>query len=648
MKYFKALLFILIFSYSSLFSLSETNYLLPSDSSSTFYNSAGLCTDPEPPYPLDSIVDLPQIYECSTSSSFSLYTDTSIYTPVSYTLSSIYSNEWCDGQGVTTAVPYGYHTESFSTCVYECADSTQIEFDGSCVTKPTCIDSEYYDSATNTCVLVPECSLGEYWDSNLLECILDPLAPDSDFDNDGTPNKCDKEFALYYPDLYNSYDCDGDSSLNGSDLDDDGDGIPDVEDSDNLLSSDDLCEGVNLSVSPVITGLSTYSLSEYRSLAMQSVTDCVYYGSQTGSWDSSLYYPDLNSNCTPDIWCYVHDTNYEACSETALSYQPVGYTYDSSVTTEAICISKVDNVVYSDSFWYQGDLTICPDSGYCYLKPLGETTTSTIEDTNTEDIDSSMDDNIDLNTTSDDLAPLLSAQNTTNKHLQDLKDKTDLQNEKIDTTNKKIDEVKEVNNKILTNNQDMNSKLTDIKANTASISSNQLITNSRLNTINDSLGTANSKLSTLSTIGLSSNEKLDGIGTGVDGTNSRLDTTNDKLDGIKDAIEGQDLNVSVGVVLDTSETNDLLQEISDKLDENSSDSSIGFLSDEIDNILNKYQIDLTSGGCASIETVSISFHGSTITFLSQATIDLLPMDAMRTIMIFLFTISALSIIFRSN
>ncbi|WP_455755929.1 hypothetical protein [Sulfurimonas sp.] len=134
-------------------------------------------------------------------------------------------------------------------------------------------------------------------------------------------------------------------------------------------------------------------------------------------------------------------------------------------------------------------------------------------------------------------------------------------------------------------------------------------------------------------------------------SNVANETTNNTLGGIRDDI------AKSNEFLENTQNNDnrrddLLTEIKDLLSSDSNSSSdsgnLDFLADSVDSILSKYTIDLTNGSCGAISTVSANILNQNVVFLSQDTIDMLPMDYMKSIVIFLFTVSALILAFRGG
>ena len=119
----------------------------------------------------------------------------------------------------------------------------------------------------------------------------------------------------------------------------------------------------------------------------------------------------------------------------------------------------------------------------------------------------------------------------------------------------------------------------------------------------------------------------DGVGDGGDGVG---DGVGDGGDGVGDGGDG---------VVDGGD---------DDGDGDEGDSSLDFLSDEMGNILNKYSFNFSNGSCGSLSPIIFNFRGRSITILSQAHINLLPVENMKMIIIFLFTFAALSIVFRTS
>ena len=149
------------------------------------------------------------------------------------------------------------------------------------------------------------------------------------------------------------------------------------------------------------------------------------------------------------------------------------------------------------------------------------------------------------------------------------------------------------------------------------------------------------------------NEKLEGLSNGIAGIRSDLNTTNNLLNKLSD----------------NNTTNGLLQDISDKLDFNISfsfdnlfigfDNYLNSKSDEITNeidtyvkdslnsYLNKDLLGLDDTKCPPIPTISGTVYGTNLVFFSQQTVDLLPMDIFRGVIILSFVLIGFITVFRS-
>ncbi len=469
----------------------------------------------------------------------------------------------------------------------------------------------------SSCSTPPACPAGSSWNSS-----TDLCAP-SDSDSDGIPDKCDTSFANY-----SSADCDGDGipnstdndidgdgSANNMDVDENGDGIPDSSDP-NSAKFNTACQGADFSTNTVF-GV-PHPISEYSDKGVMTPSRCSAL-TDDPNIDGSLIFNDKNSNCY-NTYCYIH-TLTSACNYYASDYIPDGnlWTRKLNVSSETQCASYVDNVLYSDKLFRAPNLSACPDHKYCFLKRVQPTPLT--DGTNSETSDATMQ-SPDLNSTSADLSPLLQASNTTNSHLKDLKDKTDI-------THTKLEDLKTTANSILNSSTDMSSTLNSIKTSSDKSATNSLQALSSLSSISDGISSMSRGISSLSSISaditatrgasVATNANLIGIG-------GKIDTTNDLLDVIKNTLF--DMNSTT--------------------EEDDNSSSISFLSDSIDGILSKYTISLGSSSCGSVPTFSTNFHGNNLTFLSQESIDRLPVYEMRLVIIFMFTISALSLAFRTN
>jgi len=140
---------------------------------------------------------------------------------------------------------------------------------------------------------------------------------------------------------------------------------------------------------------------------------------------------------------------------------------------------------------------------------------------------------------------------------------------------------------------------------------NSADTKSRLNNIDNNINNTNNKLNTI---------------------NSKIDTTNNKLNSVDDKLS-------------------ILTTVSNVVSNPSSigDSVNSTLNDGFDTYLNKdYTGGLATSSCPSIKTFSIVFHGKTITILSQKTLDNMPMNIFRSMIIFMFVFSGIIFALRTS
>lgn len=159
---------------------------------------------------------------------------------------------------------------------------------------------------------------------------------------------------------------------------------------------------------------------------------------------------------------------------------------------------------------------------------------------------------------------------------------------------------------------------------------------------------------------ITTQEAIDKAKASADATGTKLQTLSDTLGGLRSDINGtnsalgdigNDLNTSNALLAqiekNTRKDNNVSGSAAEK-DANASDGgSFGFVKDNLQGIIEKYKINL-SPACGSITAITANLHGHTLVFFSQSAINLLPMVEIKAFMIFLFTISALSIIFRTN
>ena len=416
-----------------------------------------------------------------------------------------------------------------------------------------------------------------------------------------------------------SSDCDNDGILNCIDDDDDNDGISDSNDPDHPShnSADDTCKGQDLSKTPTITG-SAFEISSYRYNGSSDPEDCVYYGTASPDyWDGSLYYPDLNPLCGY-VWCRVHEVG-NTCTYSASDRQPDGWVYNSSAKTENECSALTADDKYTSHVWDVPNSLACPDTAYCFLQPFEDGLNE--DNTNSENNDTSMT-NPDLNSTSSDLAPLLQAQNTTNTHLQDIKDKTDL-------TNTKLDSLSAINNNILASNKDINNNLNNLNSKANSMISSNNLMNQTLSSMNRAINTSNSYTKAVHSDLLSTNNKLNSVNAELDNITNNTNKINESIqDGLFSDIDP----FSDTEYLDGSETfGELQTEVSD---------SFG-----ITNESNIFGLASISGG--GLQSYTANLNGTTITFFEPSMLNGLPINEMRSLILFLFAIMGFAHTFRS-
>lgn len=457
----------------------------------------------------------------------------------------------------------------------------------------------YYANAEAVC---PDGT--ELIDNRLCVVPPPPPGPDEDLDGDGILNKCDKDFAISNPDLYAIYDCDGDSETNDIDIDDDGDGILDTNDIDNVDFTDTenlKCEGADLSKNLDFYPSRLYNTSYYQYYGELTTTGCTDKMLLTNI-DSVFIAGDKNEACE-STYCFIHEIE-PSCNFHASNYLPSPDWEYKPNTDEVGCSSLVDGVKYSDSDYRLPNAVGCPNTGFCFVKPVD----GVPNDTNSEDEDSSMNE-LDLNSTTSDLAPLLQSSNTTNKHLQDLKDKTDV-------TNQKLDDLKDVNNKLLTNNQDMKSSLDKLSLNSDKSLKNQHDTNSKLDNINKGVSTSTNVLKDISKIGLNNNEKLGDISGKLTAINNGLYGENPFSDTLDDG-----LSTNLG-----------------NIDTTLKGSFNGFVQDNIFSFANQSYV---------IPTITFNTSFGNYTLFSPDTLSTLDIVSIRNLFMFVFALAGFITVFKT-
>ncbi|MFT7002818.1 MAG: hypothetical protein ACJAWW_000151 [Sulfurimonas sp.] len=469
---------------------------------------------------------------------------------------------------------------------------------------PTCTDNQTLNESTNTC----ECSDG---------FALNDTTCEADTDGDGTANSLDD-------------DIDGDGILNGDDPDIDGDGISNELDDDidgdgitNELDSDSngdgsvdsdsekdiVCKGEDTSISATVTG-SIFSLSSYKYLGDSYKNDCIAYATaNTSVWDGSFSYPDKNPDCGY-VWCHVHET-VNSCTYSASERKPNGYIYKSDIKSENECSALVDNITYTTFKYDIPSSLACPSTAYCFVKPVVEVE----PDTNSEDEDDSMDDSVDLNTTSSDNQALLSALNTSNKHLSDLKDKVDLIDESLEKIN-------ETNADLLASSKDIKTNLDSTNETLTKSLSKQTLMNENLNDINTALKTANTYAKSTNSIALKNNTALNKVVSNTKAINDNL--TNALYGG--NPFDGKDLTDD-----GSSTFGDLQNQVSDSFSMTTEYNLFG-----LENI-----------SASSLQTYSVTMYGQTATFFKPSMLDDLPIDEIRALILFFSALAGFATIIRT-
>lgn len=394
-----------------------------------------------------------------------------------------------------------------------------------------CVSNGWYPSSDNSYY---KCDTVEYlgFDDNYQcpsgqtivngSCV--PLPPDAD--GDGTPDKCDYD----HPNFAN-LDCDGDTipngtddnidgddALNDNDLDSNNDGIPDSTQKGSPHYSAN-CQGADLSRDYVIQGVS-YPKATYYSKGVMWISQCDALVNTTDI-DSSFSAFDKNPECKA-FYCFVHPVK-PSCTYAPADYQPQGssWTYKSGVDSEAKCSTYVDNVKYSSHHFAAPNLSDCPESTFCFLKRV---------DNAPAYVDQNMSENktVDLNSTSQDLKPLLDAHNKTNEHLTDIKTQ-------LVTSNKTLEDLKGVSNDILNKNESMDSSLKSLKSNSDKSLKNDLEALSTLGNIANATQKGNDINKAFSDVSTKNqvigNEHLSSIDGKMNTNNALLTTINSSLSG---------------------------------------------------------------------------------------------------------------------
>jgi hypothetical protein len=459
-----------------------------------------------------------------------------------------------------------------------------------------------------------------------------PDSEDPDDDNDGIPDASDS--------MPNDHDNDGIDDADDPDDDNDGlnddvndpypndhdnDGTPDVidEDSDNDGVSDE---------QERIQGTDPLDEGSIPSDEKADKTNCNSYPP----------YPDSLG------WQVVAQTTSFVCTIDNLNRRPTVdgsmtfYTRTDSYTCNPKCLAFLQQCPSGENYSYAHRGCVRPDldetdceedepviqmfNGACYevynCKITGEYNRRVPIDCPDENNDGVPDDNITQSDANQDLlSALKQADVATSK-------KQDTTNQLLDLNNEKLNDIKANTNKtnllLQSTNDNLNlidSKLTDL-------------TNIN-NTTNSNLASIDASLSTLSNINALSNTKLDSLIDGQDYTNQLLEEIRDK-----DSNQSSSEN-NISVDLNTSEIESMMRGEGAELD---------YVYDPLNEGLGLYaNFSLfPDQACPQFDTVAGNVFGSQIVFFSQDTVNQLPMNYIRSAVIFSFVILAFIFVFRGN
>lgn len=426
---------------------------------------------------------------------------------------------------------------------------------------------------------------GQVYDATSYSCKVPPAV---DSDGDGIPDKCDKKASNFA-----SLDCDGDGIPNSTDNDIDGDGVPNENDANPTDSN-------NATTCPV---------NSYDNIPGVIESDCVMSNSKFQAPNGSLYYT------SSVLW----DSCRQMCSSRSQGC-PRG---------QSIKDGQCRNV--------EPDIGDCVGTSVCHS---GGNDISALDGSSSRH---------GCYKTCYCLTNSNPTPSASNKYFfqevsctDNLSDKDKLGNSRSENDNNISSP-----NPLADSNGTLNYDFaTSVKAaldsyggSKESTSLKQLreaeIQSLQLVNANTNLGNINSNLENFSNAA-TMNQGV--INTTLNGIKDGQNIGNGLLLGIKDGVDKADgLLEDIKKLLDDNGT-----------DNNSSRGNLDFLSNEISNILNKYTINLGSSNCAPISSVSFVFHGRTVTVFSQSMLDMLPMSSIKTFIVFLFTILAISLVFRGN
>ena len=188
------------------------------------------------------------------------------------------------------------------------------------------------------------------------------------------------------------------------------------------------------------------------------------------------------------------------------------------------------------------------------------------------------------------------------------------------------------NNSNINNDVNVTTHLNDDNTSTTDYSKVVNIINGGLDNVDKSLGSLLSATSI-------TNQKLSENTGKLDSMNGKLDSMNGKLDSMNGKLDSIDNKLSV--------FDDVKNLISDP--SSIGDSINNVVNDGFDTYLNKdYTGGLATSSCPAIKTFSMVFHGKTITILSQKTLDNMPMDIFRSMIIFMFVFSGIIFALRTS
>lgn len=414
-----------------------------------------------------------------------------------------------------------------------------------------------------------------------------PDEGDGDHDNDGTPNKADTD----YPN-FSEMDMDGDGTPNGDDSDMDGDGTPNDVDGNPLDSSNSESCPVNNYMLNNVTSENCH-IGSIDFLPTDGDVAYITYAQYDTCRNKCAY---EYSYCPTDTVinngeCKPVEPPKGSCSGTT-QCKTIGLGVNGIECIKNCYCITADNTTMTSENLYFSQTVSCDDTKtdkekYEDLKNDNPTDTNT-PDNPLADSNGS----VDYNNAESVKAALqsygASTELTSQKQLREL----EIQSLQAVATNTKLDGLKSV-----------------VENFSAVSTSNQGVINGTLQGIKDGQNISNTLLGGIN----------DGVG-----------TTNELLTDIK------------GLLGDGNGTSD------GSSDSNgTSDISLDFISSEMNNILTKYTISLTPS-CGVISSVPVSVFGKSLSLLSQDTLNILPVSELRLFIIFMFTILAISLSFRTT